>query len=172
MFMMNFENNRNGMTVKELLDAAIFCDLTEIIVRQDGGGKWIRGYRIGKDAKIYPGEVTAEMREARNIKEYPSPAIKLKENEVIEFCKPGILKELPMKVICKDCRASLPEDVGRLKVKRFQPRHVPSFHKNQLTHNDYELEIDCYPEETIPRIEVREVIEENEMQFTIENKGE
>ena len=171
MFTMNFLDERNGMTVKELLDAAIFCDVAEIIVRENGGGKWIQGYRIGKDAKIYPSEVTAEMREAREIKEYPAPTIKLKENEVVEFSKPGILKELPMKVICKDCRDSLPEDIGRLVVKRFQPRHIPSFHKDQLTHNDYELEIDCYPDEPTPRIEVREVIGEVEMEY-IDEKGE
>jgi hypothetical protein len=152
--MINFNDNRNGMTVKELLDAAIFCDIAEIIVRKDGGGQWIQGYRIGKDAKIYPSEVTAEMREAKEIKEYPAPAIKLKEGEAIEFSKTGLSKELPMKVICKDCRTCLPEEIGRLKVNRFQPRHIPSFHKDQATHNDYELEIDCYPEETTPMIEV------------------
>ena len=158
MFTMNFSNERNGMTVKELLDAALFCDLAEIIVRQNGGGKWIQGYRIGKNAKIYPSEVTAEMKEAREIKEYFA-TINLKEGEVVEFNKTGILNQLPMKVICKDCRDCLPEEIGRLRVKRFQPRHVPSFHKEQLTHNDFALEINCYPEEETPMIEVKEVDE-------------
>ena len=37
-------------------------------------------------------------------------------------------------------------NVAKLQVASFQPRHIPSFHGEQLTHNDFVLNIDCYPE--------------------------
>ena len=162
MIMLNYQgNDRNYMTLKELLDAATFCDLAEIIIRTSGRGRWIQGYRIGKDAKIYPSEVTAEIQEARGLKvEYSTHSINLKENEIVDVNHSAIMDKLPMRVICKDCRKGLPKELWNLKVCDFQPRHIPTFHKEQLTHNDFALEINCYPLEEAPMIEVKEVVDE------------
>lgn len=174
MIMMNFQDSsRDYMTVKELLDAATFCDLAEIVIRNSGRGRWIQGYRIGKDAKIYPSEVTAEIQEARGLKvEYTTHTISLKENEIVDIDHAGIIDKIPMRVICKDCRKGLPKELWNLKVCDFQPRHIPTFHKEQLTHNDFALEINCYPLEEASVIEVKEVedvIDEKEI-ITIEER--
>ena len=134
------------MTVQELLDTMPACDLVEIVVRKTGHGQWIQGYRIGKEAKVYPAEVTAEIRELKGLNEYKSPPVYLEKDEIID-CKVGF--NLPMKVICKDCH-KLPEHIGKLEVCSVLPRHVPYFHKNALTHNDFALDINCYPDGFIP----------------------
>lgn len=143
------------MTVQELLDVMYECDLVEIVIRKTGHGQWIQGYRIGKEAVIYPSEVTAEIREMKGIKEYKSPEVCLEDGEIID-CRVGF--HLPMKVICKDCH-KLPDHIGRLEVCSALPRHVPSFHQNQLTHNEFKLDINCYPDGFIPErfVEAREV---------------
>lgn len=143
------------MTVKELIDAAPFCDVVEIVVRKEGHGQWIQGYRIGVNAKIYPSEITAEIRELKGLKEYWNPPIPLEYGEEIDFNRIGLLKNLPMRVICKDCH-KLPDYIGRLEVSSYQPRHIPSYHKDQLTHNDFDLDINCYPDNYAPMIEAAE----------------
>jgi len=135
------------MTVKELIDAAIFCDVAEIVIRENGGhGKWIQGYRIGKNAKVYPSELTMEVRELMSLKSYQSSTYNCKEGEILDIKHSACL---PMKVICKDVH-KLPEAVGALEVADFIPRHVPHLHNNALVSNNHELEINCYPVKVIP----------------------
>ena len=135
------------MTVKELVDAAIFCDVVEIVIRENGGhGKWLQGYRIGKEAKIYPSELTREVREIMEIESYQSKTYHCKPGEVLPVFKGN---DLPMKVICKDV-SKIPEEIGRLEVADFIPRKVYPIHKDSLTSNKHELEINCYPADVIP----------------------
>lgn len=157
------------MTVQELVNTATFCDLIEVIVRKNGHGQWIQGYRVGKDVKIYPSEVTAELREINDLKVYETKTIYLNEGEIIDLKRGGF--NLPMKVICKDCHR-LPDAIGNLIVCSFQPRHIPIFHKDALTSNNFSMYIDCYPDNYIPLVEVREVkekIEQLEGQMSIED---
>ena len=140
------------MTVQELMDAMIFCDLLEVVVRQTGHGKWLQGYRIGKDAKIFPSEYTVEEWEKHSFRSYDRKVIHLEEGDEIDV-RHGY--DLPMKVICKDCH-KLPDYIGRLEVSYYQPRHIPSYHKDQLTHNDFDLDINCYPDNYAPMIEAAE----------------
>ena len=135
------------MTVKELVDAAIFCDVVEIVIRENGGhGKWLQGYRIGKEAKIYPSELTREVREIMEIESYESKTYNCKPGEVLPVFKGN---NLPMKVICKDVK-KIPEEIGNLEVADFIPRKVYPIHMNSLTSNNHELEINCYPADVIP----------------------
>lgn len=152
----------NTMTLQELMDIAPDCDLIEVVVRKDGHGQWVQGYRVGKDAKIYPSEITAEIRELKGLKEYRETLhdVRLSAGEVVKFNK-AYSNSCPMTVICKDCH-KLPTEIGKLEVCMMLPRHVPSFHKEQLTHNDFALDIWCYPPEHIPQVEVKEVKQETE----------
>ena len=135
------------MTVKELIDAAIFCNVAEIVIRENGGhGRWIQGYRIGKEAKIYPSELTMEVRELMGLKAYQSGTYCCNEGEIFDIRKSA---HLPMKIICKDVH-KLPEAIGALEVADFIPRKVYPIHKNNLISNSHELEIACYPVEAIP----------------------
>lgn len=143
------------MTVKELIDAAPFCDVVEIVVRKEGHGQWIQGYRVGSRAQIYPSEVTAEIRELKGLKEYHSPSVPLNDGEIIDFEKYGLMSRMKMRVICKSCH-KVPDYIGRLEVCEFMPRHVPSFHKGNLYHNDFSMEINCYPDNYAPMIEAAE----------------
>lgn len=143
------------MTVKELMDVATYCDIAEIIVRKEGHGQWMQGYRIGENAVIYPSELTSEIRELKELKEYTSPTIALTHGEEVELSKNGIIGQMPMKIICKSCH-KLPDYIGKLEVCSFQPRHVPGFHKEQLTHNEFALEIECYPNNYEEIVEIKE----------------
>lgn len=134
------------MTVQELMYAMPFCDLLEVVIRQNGHGRWVQGYRIGKEAKIFPSEYTVEEIEAREFRSYNPRTIDLEEGAEVDV-RHGF--DLPMKVICKECH-KLPENVGRLEVCDIVPRHVPSFHKDALTHNNHSLEVNCYPDNYMP----------------------
>lgn len=134
------------MTVQELMDAMIFCDLLEVVVRKTGHGQWIQGYRIGKEAKIFPAECTVEEWERRELRYVSRKTRYLEEGTEVDI-RHG--HDLPMKVICKDCHR-LPEYIGRLEVCSIQPRHIPQFHKEALTHNDFSVNIDCYPDNYVP----------------------
>lgn len=144
------------MTVAELVEAADFCDLIEVVVRKGGHGMWIQGYRIGKKAVIYPSEYFAENIELKSLKaysvgdnRYPKTTF-LNEGDVVNVSK-YTNGELPMKVFCRDVHAKLPEDVARLEVCHFQPRNIPIFHGEALTHNEFSMDIWCYEDGYIPR---------------------
>lgn len=140
------------MTISELLEVMPNCDLIEIVVRKNGYGLWIQGYRIGKNAAIYPSELTAEIREMNGLKSYQSGTVHLKPGEVVDISKGYSFSPMPMKVICKDCHGKIPEHIGRLVVSHAQPRHIPTFHREQLTHNEFSLDVSCYPDEYVPEV--------------------
>lgn len=134
------------MTVQELMDAMPFCDLLEVVVRQTGHGRWIQGYRVGKEAKIYPSEYTVEEWENRSLISHERKVRYPEDGTEVDIRHSF---DLPMKVICKDCH-KLPDNVGRLEVCDIIPRYVPQFHRDGLTHNNHSLEVNCYPDNYIP----------------------
>lgn len=137
------------MTVKELIEISPFCDLVEIVVRSNGHGKWIQGYRVGKNAKLYPVNLSVKLRKAFGMESYQSGTIALDEGQEID-CEHG--RGLPMKVICKDVR-KIPDYIGNLKICDIQPRHIPQIHRDALTHNDFAYDLDCFPDGYIPESE-------------------
>lgn len=134
------------MTVKELIAVSPFCDFVQIVVRNHGCGRWIQGYRIGKEAKLYPVNCTREILEKYNLQSHQRQTIPLNEGDEID-CEHG--RGLPMKVICKDV-SKIPDNVANLTVAFVQPRHIPEIHREQLTHNNYEYDIDCFPDSYVP----------------------
>lgn len=132
------------MTVKDLVDAGTSCDCIEIVVRLDGCRKWIQGYRIGKNVDVYPSEYTVEYQEARQryFSIYGNEMPRMKPSEIRDLRRG---RDMPIKVIKKDVH-NLPENIANLKVCSYQPRHIPTFHREQLTHNEFSLDINCYPD--------------------------
>ena len=139
------------MTVQELISVMPFCDLLEVVVRQTGHGRWIQGYRIGKEVRVFPSEASAEFRESRALKEYENKTVRLHEGEIVDV-KHFYHADMPMKIICKDCQNKLPDYVGRLEVAFVQPRYIPAFHKEHMTDNSFCLEVDAYPDNYVSEV--------------------
>lgn len=133
------------MTVRELIDVSPFCDLIQIVVRDNG--KWVQGYRVGKDAHIYPSEIRKEVLEKNNL-EIGRGGAWLEDGQEVDL-DIQFNSHNPMKVICKDVMKT-PDYIGNLKIQYIQPRHIPSLHGNALTHNDFSFDIDCYPDGYVP----------------------
>ena len=132
------------MTVKELVEAAPSCDTLEVIVREHGCGKWIQGYLIGKNIDTYPAFQRKDWIEYKKThNNCYSDKRKLKDGEEVEGTHGGC--GLPMKLIKKSV-SNIPDKVANLKVCRFQPRYIPCYHGEQLTHNEFQLDIEAYPE--------------------------
>lgn len=131
------------MTVKELLEVCPSCDLVEIVIRAEGSGKWIQGFRIGKDAAVFPAEITKEVIEKLRLERNHRGTAYLEEGEEIEFRKLGA--QLPMKVICQDVK-KLPEHIANLRVCWAQPRTIPRLHPDPLTDNRFSFDISCFPD--------------------------
>ena len=132
------------MTVKELVETAPFCDTVEVIIRENGNGQWIQGFLIGKNIDTYPAFQRKDYIEY--IKSHPnshSDKRTLKDGEEVEGTHGGC--GLPMKLI-KRSVSNIPDKVANLQVCSFQPRHIPSYHKEALTHNEFQLNLCAYPE--------------------------
>lgn len=136
------------MTVRELIEAAPFCDALEIVVREHGHGQWIQGYRISKHAEMWKSEHTVECGEKIKIT-YGDKAPRLTDGEIRDVMH-GY--NLPLKIIKKDPE-KIPDYIGNLIVCSFQPRNIPSFHREQLTHNEFSMDICCYPDGYVPEVE-------------------
>jgi hypothetical protein len=154
------------MTVKELIEVSPYCDTAEIIIREHGHGRWLQGFRIGKMVKIYPCDKCTEYRK-KLAKDDQRGWIYLDKGVEVDV---EVCRDLPMKVICKDV-SKIPEHIANLQICSAQPRHIPQYHKDGLTHNDFAFEIDCYPDGFVmPTEEKREKKEEQlEGQTSIED---
>lgn len=154
------------MTVGELMEVSPFCELLEVIIRKEGHGQWIYGYRIGKDVEIYPAEYSAEIQELRSLKEYTpynnKQIVKLKDGDVFQVTKEymPLQNDLKMEVICKDVHTRLPKKVADLEVSNIVPRtiHVrrPQGLSGDWVSSGHEFELWCYPPEQGIRIETRQ----------------
>lgn len=132
------------MTVNDLIAAAPFCDALEIVVREHGHGKWIMGYRISPKAEQWKAEHTVELQEKKALM-YGDKAPKLMDGEIRDVIH-GY--DLPLRIIKKDI-SKIPNYIGCLNVCSFQPRHIPSFHRDIMTNNEFSLDINCYPEDFV-----------------------
>ena len=152
------------MTVRDLVECAWCLEGIEIVVRENGGGRWIQGFRVSPHAKIYSYEACAEHREDRN--QFGFGLVHLKEGEVVDVMTSS---NLPMKVFCVDPKKA-PKDVLDLVVNHYQPRNIPSIHGDIMTHNDFCMEINCFPPEQTEKLAVyREIIDDQiEGQMSIE----
>ena len=130
------------MTIRELLEVSPSCDTFEAVIRKNGCGQWLQGYRVGKDVRLYPSEQSREFIEMMSLNEYGTKSYKLSPNEVIKAVKIG--NNLKMTIICKE-PLKAPKEILDLEISYVQPRHIPMYHKSALTHNDFMYDIDCYP---------------------------
>lgn len=133
------------MTVKELIEVSPSCDTVEIVVREHGHGQWVQGYLIGKDIDYYPAFVRADRRESYE----ETRKRRLKDGEEVDGQHSY---KLPMKLIKKSVE-HIPEHIAKLEVCSVQPRHIPTYHREQATHNEYMYDINCYPEGFVPEKE-------------------
>lgn len=152
------------MKVRELIELSPFCDTVEVIVRESGCGKWIQGYRISKNAKLFPANLTAEIIDKYSLESWHQ-TVHLKRGEEVDTVHGA--RALPMKVICKDVRR-IPDYIGNLTIHSIQPRHIPSYHKEALTHNDFDYDINVYPEDFVPEVEKTKQEEPMTGQMSIE----
>ena len=141
------------MTVRDLIECAPYLRNIEIIIREKGNGQWIQGFRIGPDAKIYKNEFCAEFKEIMSIDRQD---YKLKEGESYDISR--FYQKMPMKVICVDPRRT-PENILELNVCDYLPRWISLYHGDLATHNDFDLEINCYPPEQPMKISVRKEVD-------------
>lgn len=127
-----------GVKVRDLVKCSSgFLTDMEVVIRDKG--KWVYGWRIGPHAKIYRYEHCAEYREQRG--QFGIDAVKLKPGEYADVTK-WPPDGCPMTVMCVKPEEA-PEEVLDLEVNYYQPRYMPEFHGEQLTHNDFSLEIVC-----------------------------
>ena len=130
------------MTVRELLEASPSCDTIEVVIRKNGHGQWLQGYRVGKDVRVYPSEQTREFIELMSLNTYEGKSYKLSPNEIVKVVKIG--NNLKMTVICKE-PLKAPKEILDLEISHVLPRYIPMYHKERLTHNNFMYDIDCYP---------------------------
>lgn len=147
------------MTVKELIDVSPCCDTVEIVIRKEGRGMWVQGYRIGKNVKLYPCDKATEYRKKLMLDDYSRKWLYLEKNEEVDVL---VGRDLPMKVICKDV-SKIPDYIGNLKVAFVQPRHIPQYHREALTHNEFAYEIDCYPDGFVMPVKEERIEKEDEL---------
>lgn len=143
------------MTVGELLEKDPFCDSIEVVVRDDGCGRWIQGYRIGKDVEQFKCEYTIEFQEIVQKDGSIHKWGKHMDGKALPYMTSGEIRDvyhgldLPMKIIKKPVE-HIPNNIANLQVCHFVPRHIPSMHKEQLTHLEHTLDINAYPEGWVP----------------------
>ena len=152
------------MTVRDLVfGASESLEGMEIVVRENGGGKWIQGFRISKKARLYPIDSRVEEREKHPWVKETCPRgsglnCPVPEGEVVTVYQDTF--NYPIKVMCIDPRKA-PKNVLDLEVRRYLPRNIPTLHGQKLFSNDFSLEIDCYEPEKMEKLAMyREVVED------------
>ena len=152
------------MTVRDLVQGA-GDDLEgmQITVRENGGGKWIQGFRISKKARLYPSDCRIEEREKHPwaketcLRGYGFNC-EVPQGEVLTVYQPPM--DFPIRVMCIEPKKA-PKDILDLEVKSYLPRNLPTIHGHALFNNEFCLEIDAYaPEQTEKLAVYREVIED------------
>ena len=153
------------MTVRDLVECAPELEGMEIVIRENGGGKWIQGFRISKKAQLYPSDVTIEHRESYpwiDEDELQRHGLDVPEGEVVDVKRGSLLCLLPIKVMCIEPKKA-PKDVLDLEVRYYLPRNIPTIHGLKLFNNSFSLEINCYPPEKQEKLAIyQEVIEKKE----------
>lgn len=163
------------MTVRDLVQAA-GDDLEgmQITVRENGGGRWIQGFRISKKARLYPSDCRIEEREKHPWAQESCSRgygfnCEVPQGEVLTIYQPHL--DFPIKVMCI-CPGKAPKDVLDLEVRRYLPRNLPTIHGNSLFNNEFCLEIDAYEPEKQEKLAVYKQCDETEQlegQMSIED---
>lgn len=163
------------MTVRDLVQAA-GDDLEgmQITVRENGGGRWIQGFRISKKARLYPSDCRIEEREKHPWAQGSCSRgygfnCEVPQGEVLTVYQPHL--DYPIKVMCVD-PGKAPKDVLDLEVRRYLPRNLPTIHGNSLFNNEFCLEIDAYEPEKQEKLAVYKQCDETEQlegQMSIED---
>lgn len=163
------------MTVRDLVQAA-GDDLEgmQITVRENGGGRWIQGFRISKKARLYPSDCRIEEREKHPWAQESCSRgygfnCEVPQGEVLTVYQPNL--NFPIKVMCVD-PGKAPKDVLDLEVKKYLPRNLPTIHGNSLFNNEFCLEIDAYEPEKQEKLAVYKQCDETEQlegQMSIED---
>lgn len=121
------------MTVKELLEVA-WCDGVEIIIRENGDGKWIYAYKIGKEVQVGKYDYINGKQSGRFFK----------PEKAVEVCRYD--GNCRMLIIPKDVK-KLPKEVKDLKVAMFRESYIgPNI--------EHGFEINCFPKGFIPPLEM------------------
>lgn len=163
------------MTVRDLVQAA-GDDLEgmQITVRENGGGRWIQGFRISKKARLYPSDCRIEEREKHPWAQESCSRgygfnCEVPQGEVLTVYQPHL--DFSIKVMCVD-PGKAPKDVLDLEVRRYLPRNLPTIHGNSLFNNEFCLEIDAYEPEKQEKLAVYKQCDETEQlegQMSIED---
>lgn len=166
------------MTVRDLVQGAGYdLEGLQIRVRENGGGKWIHGYRISQNARLYPITSRIEYRE-----KYPwiekntfrGNGYNCPVPEGVKLTIYEDFKDYPIEVMCIEPKKA-PKQVLDLEVKYFLPRNVPAIHGDRFTSNKYSLEIDAFAPEQREKLAVYREVEDKQVddqlagQMTIED---
>ncbi len=163
------------MTVRDLVQAAGYdLEGLQIRVRENGGGKWIQGYRISPNERLYPIICRIEFRE-----KYPwiekttfrGNGYNCPVPEGVKLTVYEDFKDYPIEIMCIEPKKA-PKNILDLEVKYFLPRNVPAIHGDRFTNNRYSLEIDAYAPEETEKLAVYkqcDEIEQLEGQMSIED---
>lgn len=164
------------MTVRDLiLGAGDNVEGIQVMVRENGGGKWIHGFIISPNARLYPLICRIEYQEkfpwiqktCKRGNGYNCPV-----PEGVHLTVYEDFGDYPIEIMAISPKKA-PKAVLDLEVKSFLPRNIPSVHGDRLYNNQYELEIDAYAPEKMEKLAVfKQVIEDNDQlegQMSIED---
>lgn len=161
------------MTVRDLVQGA-GDDLEgmQITVRENGGGKWIQGFRISKKARLYPVDCRIEEREKHPwaketcLRGYGFNC-EVPQGEVLTVYQPPM--DFPIRVMCIEPKKA-PKDVLDLEVKSYLPRNLPTIHGQALFNNEFCLEIDAYAPEQTEKLAVYREVREDKVDDQLEGQ--
>ena len=141
------------MTVREMVEAAgEDLEGLQIKVIEYGSRNWIQGYRISKNARLYPADARIENREKypwakENCSYGHGFNMPVPDGEILTVY--DSFNPYPIKVMCIEPKKA-PDEVLDLEVRSFLPRNLPTIHGQQLFSNYFSLEILAYvPKEGI-----------------------
>ncbi len=150
------------MTVKDLIDiGGDNLEGIQIRIRENGGGKWLHGYRISPNERLYPAISKIENQEAfpwiTKKGDFNQPIPRGAELRVYETMRDN----LPIDIMCISPKKA-PKHILNLEVRYMLPRNIPSVHGERLFNNGYMLELDCYPPQKLEKLAIYKEVEETE----------
>ena len=160
------------MTVRDLVEHAPELEGMEIVVRENGGGRWIQGFRISKHAKLYPADMTIEHREQHpwiDESERLIHGVTVPSGEIVDVDRGWAGNKLLTRVMSIEPKKA-PKEILDLEVKWYLPRNIPTIHGEKLFHNEFSLEISCFPPEKQEKLAEYREIKEKEIDDQLEGQ--
>lgn len=154
------------MTVRDLvIGAGDNLEGIQVRVRENGGGKWIHGFRISPNERLYPLICRIEYEEKFPWIEkttfrgngYNCPVPKGVHLTVHED-----LSDYPIEIMAIEPKKA-PKTVLDLEVKSYLPRNIPTVHGQRLFNNEYTLEIDAFPPEQMEKLAVYKEVDDKQV---------